>query len=198
MKAENQTWPLAIVVLAILLNWPAPLHAQQKTQFTIAVIQYQRILREAKATKSIRPQSEKLRADFEQAIRDEQRKFRAAERELVNQRSILSPEAYAQRRQQLGERAKEAQRKASAKKREIERALAIAMTKVRRNLGKITAAIAKERSASLVLPRSTVVVLVERKYDITKEALRRLDEQLPSVKVIMPPTTKPPETPKKK
>ncbi len=198
MKAENQTWPLAIVVLAILLNWPAPLHAQQKTQFTIAVIQYQRILREAKATKSIRPQREKLRTDFDQAIRDEERKLRAAERELVNQRSILSPEAYAQRRQQLGERVKEAQRKASAKKREIERALAIAMTKVRRNLRKISAAIAKERSASLVLSRSTVVVLVERKYDITKEALRRLDEQLPSVKVIMPPTTKPPETPKKK
>lgn len=197
MKAENQTWPLAIVVLAILLNWPAPLHAQQKTQFTFAVIQYQRILREAKATKSIRPQRENLRADFEQAIRDEERKLRAVERELVNQRSILSPEAYAQRRRQLEERAKEAQRKASAKKREIERALATAMTKVRRNLRKITAAIAKERSVSLVLPGSTVI-LFERKYDITKEVLRRLDEQLPSVKVIMPPTTKPPETPKKK
>ncbi len=197
MKAENQTWPLAIVVLAILLNWPAPLHAQQKTQFTIAVIQYQRILREAKATKSIRPQREKLRADFEQAIRDEERKLRAAERELVNQRSILSPEAYAQRRRQLGERAKEAQRKASAKKREIERALAIAMTKVRRNLRKITAAIAEERSVSLVLPGSTVI-LFEQKYDITKAVLKRLDEQLPSVKVIMPPTTKPPETSKKK
>jgi len=192
MKAGNQTWPLAIVVLAILLNWPAPLHAQQKTQFTIAVIQYQRILREAKATKSIRPQREKLRADFEQAIRDEERKLRAAERELVNQRSILSPEAYAQRRQHLGERAKEAQRKASAKKREIERALAVAMTKVRGNLRKITAAIAKERSVSLVLPGSTVI-LFEKKYDITKEVLRRLDEQLPSVKVIMPPTTKPPK-----
>lgn len=197
MKAENQTWPLAIVVLAILLNWPAPLHAQQKTQFTFAVIQYQRILREAKATKSIRPQRENLRADFEQAIRDEERKLRAVERELVNQRSILSPEAYAQRRRQLEERAKEAQRKASAKKREIERALATAMTKVRRNLRKITAAIAKERSVSLVLPGSTVI-LFERKYDITKEVLRRLDEQLPSVKVIMPPTTKPPETPEKK
>ena len=197
MKAENQTWPLAIVVLAILLNWPAPLHAQQKTQFTFAVIQYQQILREAKATESIRPQREKLRADFEQAIRDEERKLRASERELVDQRSILSPEAYAQRRQRLERRAKEAQRKASAKKREIERALAIAMTKVRRNLRKITAAIAKERSVSLVLPGSTVI-LFERKYDISKEVLKRLDEQLPSVKVIMPPPTKPPETPKKK
>lgn len=197
MKAENQTWPLAIVVLAILLNWPVPLHAQQKTQFTFAVIQYQQILRNAKATKSIRPQREKLRADFEQAIRDEERKLRAAERELVNQRSILSPEAYAQRRQQLERRAKEAQRKASGKKREIERALATAMTKVRQNLRKITGAIAKERSVSLVLPGSTVI-LFERKYDISKEVLKRLDEQLPSVKVIMPPTTKPPETPEKK
>lgn len=197
MKAENQTWPLAIVVLAILLNWPVPLHAEQKTPFTFAVIQYQQILRNAKATKSIRPQREKLRADFEQAIRDEERKLRAAERELVNQRSILSPEAYAQRRQQLERRAKEAQRKASGKKREIERALATAMTKVRQNLRKITGAIAKERSVSLVLPGSTVI-LFERKYDISKEVLKRLDEQLPSVKVIMPPTTKPPETPEKK
>lgn len=197
MKAEKQTWPLAIVVLAMLLNWPAPLYAQQKTQFTFAVIQYQRILREAKATKSIRPQREKLRTDFEQAIRDEERKLRAAERELVNQRSILSPEAYLQRRQKLERQAKEAQRNASAKKREIERALATAMNKVRRNLRKITAAIAKERSVNLVLPGS-MVVLFERKFDITKEVLKRLDEQLPSLKVIMPSTTKSPETSKKK
>ena len=196
MKAEHQTWPFAIVVLAIVLNWPVPSAAQQKTQFTIAVIQYQRILREAKATKSIRPQREKLRTDFQQAIRDEERKLRAAERELLNQRSILSPEAYTQRRRQLERRVKEAQRKASAKKREIERSLAIAMTKVRGNLRKIAAAIAKERSVSLVLPGSTVF-LFERKYDITKEVLRRLDEQLPSVKVVMPPTAKPPEMPKK-
>lgn len=196
MKAEKQTWPLAIVVLAMLLNWPAPLHAQQKTQFTFAVIQYQRILREAKATKSIRPQREKLRTDFENAVRDEERKLRAAERELVNQRSILSPEAYLQRRQKLERQAKEAQRKASAKKREIERALATAMNKVRRNLRKITAAIAKERSVNLVLPGS-MVVLFERKFDITKEVLKRLDEQLPSLKVIMPSTTKSPETSKK-
>lgn len=197
MKAEKQTWPLAIVVLAMLLNWPAPLHAQQKTQFTFAVIQYQRILREAKATKSIRPQREKLRTDFENAVRDEERKLRAAERELVNQRSILSPEAYLQRRQKLERQAKEAQRNASAKKREIERALATAMNKVRRNLRKITAAIAKERSVNLVLPGS-MVVLFERKFDITKEVLKRLDEQLPSLKVIMPSTTKSPETSKKK
>lgn len=196
MKAEKQTWPLAIVVLAMLLNWPAPLHAQQKTQFTFAVIQYQRILREAKATKSIRPQREKLRTDFENAVRDEERKLRAAERELVNQRSILSPEAYLQRRQKLERQAKEAQRNASAKKREIERALATAMNKVRRNLRKITAAIAKERSVNLVLPGS-MVVLFERKFDITKEVLKRLDEQLPSLKVIMPSTTKPPETSEK-
>jgi len=49
-----------------------------------------------------------------------------------------------------------------------------------------------------VLSRSTVVFLLEQKYDISKEVLKRLDDQLPSVKVIMPPTTKPPETPKKK
>ena len=182
MKADVRTWPIAIVALAILLHWPAPLYAQNKPAFNIAVIQYQRILRDAKATVSIRPQGEKLRTDFQILVQAEERKLRAAERELVNQRSVLDPEAYTKRRQELSKQAQDVQRKMSAEKRKIDRTLAVAIGKVRKNLRQITAEIAKERSISMVLP-VTAVVLFERKYDITAEALKRLDKKLPSVKV---------------
>jgi Skp family chaperone for outer membrane proteins len=189
MKARIQTWPVAILVMAGLLHWPAPLHAQKKPSFNIAVIQDQRIIRKSKAAVSIRPQGEKLRKDFQMLVRTEERKLRAAERELVNQRSILKPEIYTQRRQKLAKQAQDVQRRMSAKKREIDRALAVAIGKVRKNLREITAAIAKERSISVVLP-ATAVILFERKYDITAEALKRLDKKLPTIKVRMPSKTK--------
>lgn len=160
--------------------------AQNKDdRFTFAVIDVQRVIRDSKATQSIRPQIEKLKEGYESGFKKQEEELRGANQDLARQRAILSPEAYADRRRDFQQRATDVQREVQETKLLLDRALGAAMSKVHNSLRQITAEIAKEQSLTAVFPR-TAVILVERKYDITSEVLKRLDAQLPSVAVTIP------------
>ncbi|MPY68456.1 MAG: OmpH family outer membrane protein [Alphaproteobacteria bacterium] len=164
--------------------------AQAKdSEFSFAVIDVQRVIRDSKATRSIRPQIEKLKEGYESGFKKQEEELRGANQDLAGQRAILSPEAYADRRREFQQRATGVQREVQETKRLLDRALGSAMSKVHNSLRQITAEIAKEQSLTAIFPR-TAVILVERKYDITSEVLKRLDQQLPSVAVTI--TNNPP------
>jgi outer membrane protein len=177
----------AVVLCLVLLAAPQAAFAQAAKPsgdgaFAFAVIDVQRVIRDSKATKSIRPQIEKLKGDYEKSFRKQEDELRAADQDLARQRAILSPEAYAERRRQFQQRATGVQREVQETKRSLERALGNAMSRVHTQLREITTEIAKEQKLTAVFPR-TAVILVERNYDITVEVLKRLDVRLPSVAV---------------
>lgn len=164
---------------------PSPAWAQESKAFSFAVIDVQRVIRDAKATEAIRPQIEKLKDGYEDEFRKQEEKLQAANQDLARQRAILSPEAYAERRRDFQKRASEVQRDVQETKQRLDHALGSAMNRVHNMLRQITAEIAEEKSLTAIFPR-TAVILVERRYDITEEVLKRLDERLPSVAVTMP------------
>jgi len=189
----------AIQVIAVLSTGLLPLsgvpaRAQEKG-FSVAVIDVQRVLRKSAATKSILPQLEKIKRNYEMEIRQQEKELRAANQDLVRQRAILTPEAYNQRRKKFERRAGAAQRSLQNTKRTLDRAVGQARNKVHRALTMIAQEIATERSVNLVLPRSAILVM-EKKLNITSEVIKRLDKRLPSVAIALPKTL--PEKKKKK
>ena len=95
-------------VLLICVLAAMPVVAQEKSLpkslLTVAVIDVQRIIRESLATKSMRPQLEKLQSSYEKEFKRKEQELRKANRDLIGQRVILSPEAYAERRRELQKR----------------------------------------------------------------------------------------------
>jgi Skp family chaperone for outer membrane proteins len=188
MKTESRAGvglACVLVAMALVLTGAGmrTAHAQKKDEkFTFAVIDVQRVIRDSKATRSIRPQIEKLKEGYESGFKKQEEELRGANQDLARQRAILSPEAYADRRREFQQRATGVQREVQETKRLLDRALGSAMSKVHNALRQITAEIAKEQSLTAIFPR-TAVILVERQYDITSEVLKRLDAQLPSVAV---------------
>jgi outer membrane protein len=179
--------------LAACALFPAAALAQASAKpesFSFAVIDVQRVIRDSKATRSIRPQIEKLKEGYETGFKKQEEELRAANQDLTRQRAILSPEAYADRRREFQQRATGVQREVQEAKRLLDRALGNSMAKVHNTLRQITTEIAKEQTLTAIFPR-TAVILVERKYDITAEVLKRLDERLPSVAVTIPPASPP-------
>lgn len=174
-----------LVLVALAPMRPAAAQQQDTKSFTFAVIDVQRVIRDAKATETIRPQVEKLKDRYEKDFKEQEEELRAANQDLARQRAILSPEAYAERRRDFQKRATEVQRKVQETKRRLDHALGTAMSEVHNVLREITADVAKERSLTAIFPR-TSVILVERQYDITAEVLKRLDQRLPSVTVKVP------------
>lgn len=176
--------PLLSAALAIgILAGTAQATATAQDELpSIGVVDVQMILRNSKASKSVRPQVEKLRKDYQDSVREREAELRKASQELQRQRAILSPQAFAKRRGAYEERARKAQVDFQNRKRRLDDAYSTAMRAVHRSMVIAAAKIAEEREFDVVLPKS-LVLLADQKLDITTEVLRRVDETLPSIKV---------------
>ena len=172
---------LVLVLAMFNTTWAS---AQNMPTPSIAVMDIQSIVAGSAAAKSVRPQARKLRSDFQKDVRRQQDELRKAEKALAQQRAILSPEAFAKKRRDFETRARQAQRDVQARKQSLDSAYGVAMEQIRSSLIIVAQELAKGRKVNIVLPKS-VVFLSIKSLDLSKEALRRLDKKLPSVKVVV-------------
>ena len=174
--------PGAGTLLAAFL-WMAihsSLGAQDPGPPVFAIIDIQRVLRESIAVKSLSRDIEEKKGRYQGELRKKEEALREADQELARQRSILSAEVYAQKRGELEQKVATHQREARKRKRGLEQLFASGMSKVRNELAKIAKEIAEERGLDLILSKATVVI-VKPKFEITKEAVNRLNARLPEV-----------------
>ena len=156
--------------------------AQQLPPAVAAVIDYQRILRDAAAARSIRQQIESRRKAYQGEISKEEQRLYEADKEFAKQRSLLTPEAFAEKRQAFEEDVSEVQRLVQQRRRELDRVAEVALNEVKTALIEIVTGIAEERGFNLVLP-SSEVLFFSRRIDLTEEVLAKLDARLPNVRV---------------
>ena len=170
-------------LVALLASMPGREAAAQKLPTTVAaVIDYQRILRDAGAAKSIREQIESRREAYQGEIEREEERLRAADQAFAKQRSLLTPEALAEKRREFEKEVVEVQRMVQERRRKLDQASAVALNEVKKSLIEIVTGIAEARGFNLVLPSSEVLFFA-RSIDLTDEVLTRLDERLPNVRV---------------
>jgi outer membrane protein len=184
MSRQRPLLILAIVVVAlgIALARPDVLHAQQLPPTVAAVIDYQRILRDAAAARSIRAQIESRRKAYQGEISKEEQRLHEADKAFAKQRSVLTPEAFAEKRRAFEEDVSEVQRLVQQRRRELDQVAEVALNEVKTALIEIVTGIAEERGFNLVLPSSEVLFFA-RKIDLTEEVLAKLDARLPDVVV---------------
>lgn len=169
-----------------------PASAQQKLppgNIKFAVVNFEKIFREAAATRSITPQIVKLKKQFDGQFKDLQKQLQSVEQGLKGQRNILSPEAYAEKLKAFKKQVSGEQRNVQTVQRMVVRAEGNAYKNVRRAFHRITQEIAKERSLDLIFPRSGLIH-VNSRYDISDAILKRLNKNLPFVKVKLPARVK--------
>ena len=177
---------LALIILAAL-GWAQPWSqgdavAQELPPAVAAVIDYQRILREAAAARSIRDQIEARRQAYQEEVSKEEQRLHEADKAFAKQRSVLSAEAFAEKRREFEQEVTEVQRLVQERRRELDRLSAAALNEVKRALIEIVTAMAEERGFNLVLPSSEVLFFA-RTLDLTEEVLAKLDEKLPDVRL---------------
>lgn len=160
----------------------------------VAIVDTQRIMRDSAATKSIGDQIAKLRASYQADITKQENELRSAEQELNKQRTIISAEAFAERRRAFEQRVGNLQRDVENRKRELDKSVQTAMGSVQKELNTIIGALVEERKFTLVLPKSQTIYHSPQ-MEVTDEVLKRLNSKLPSVRVPAPaatPAAKPP------
>ena len=151
----------------------------------VAVVDVQFILQEAAASKSIQKQLEAQRETYQSEISKQEDRLRAAEQEMNRQRSIVSPDEFAQQRREFEQQVADVQRTVQARKRVLDQAFNESMAKVRDTVLQIVTEVAGEQKATLVLAKQQVV-LAEKSLDLTSAVLERVNKKLPSVPVTVP------------
>ncbi|MEK9671603.1 MAG: OmpH family outer membrane protein [Rhodospirillaceae bacterium] len=151
----------------------------------VAVLDEQRILREAKSMKSARDQLTAMRKKFEGEIEKKQGELRTANEELRRQRSILAPDAFDAERRKFDQRVAEVQKLVQTRNQQLERANAETVLQVQKVYNQIVVELANERSYGMIF-RKTATIVVHPPIEITPEVLARLDKRLPAVKVTEP------------
>ena len=147
-----------------------------------AVIDYQRVLREAKSAKSISDQLEARRKQYQDQIAKEEQKLNDADKELAKQRGVLSAEALNAKRDDLQKRAAELQKLVNDKRRQLGGVSSAALNEVRNAMLQVVGDLSGEHGFNLVLPSNTVLMFAP-KIDMTDEVIKRLDDALPTVKI---------------
>ena len=151
----------------------------------IGILDVQAILRDASAVKNIRDQISKYGSQFEKEIQKERDDLRKANQELARQRTILSPEAFAEVRRKFEQKVVEVQRLVQQRQRELDKSRNEAMATVNKAYIKIVMNLADGRDIAIILRKSQVAYSAPA-LDLTKEILARLDKDLPTVKVAKP------------
>lgn len=187
---NRRRFALALALLALVPAFgPGPAHAQA-TQAAIVVVDFGRVLRDSKAAQSIAAQIGAVRSAAQDefgAIEDDLVKTQT---DLTNQRATMPADQFETRWRDFERRLTDAQRAAEARRAAIDQAEQDGLGRVRAALIAAINDIAAERGAQIVLDRNDVVV-VAPEFDISADALQRLDAALPDVTVTVAGTPPP-------
>ncbi len=177
---------LAVLIAAAALSATPATPRAQDASSGIAVVDVQGVLRSSDAAKEVQAKIAERRQAYQRQVTEEEKALRASEQDLQQQRAILAPDTYQQRLRAFRDRVAEVQKSVQERRRALDQAFTNSMNQVRNVLVSAIAEIADERGAKVVLFKDHIVI-AEKSLDISDEALRRLNERLPSVPVDLPP-----------
>ncbi len=169
-----------VACLSLLLSFEASVHAEgEKLPTTVAaVIDYQRILLESEASKSIAGQMEERRQDIQTEIGKEEQALNDANKALT----VLSADAKVSKQEELEADLQRVRQLTVERRQQLEDISTEAVNEVKGVLIEIVTGIAEERGFNLVLP-SSQVLFFSRQIDLTDEVLSELDSRLSHVAV---------------
>jgi len=175
-----RTAALLAVMGAVAIAGPASGQTDTMRSPTIAVLDTQKVMEESSAVQSIQDQISEQRSDYQNQLSQKEQELREENQKLEQQRSVLSADAYEQKKKELEQRIQRIQGQVQNRKKGMQQVYNRAMNEVKEELVEIVGQIAEERELDMVVNKSAVL-LVRRQMEITEAALERLNEELKTV-----------------
>ncbi len=183
-----------VIAIAVAMVFVAPsLRAQEKSRAMpaprIAVIDFQRAVRESAAGQSIIRQINDRHAGFQKEIGKVTAQLETSRQELGRQQALLAPEIFRQKRKEFQTKAQRYQKFVQQARKKLDVMFRQGMKKVELKLAKVLREIANERGANIVIdagPGRGNVLFTDALLVVTDEAKTRLNAVLPDVKVVEP------------
>ena len=172
----------ALLSLAPATGHIAPAFAQSQPGIVIGVVDFDLIMKESKAGKSVKSQYDKQRSAFNADLKQKRKAFKDQAQKLGAQRGTLPPDEFAKKVDELNAKGNAFEKSLAQTKQALDANLNRAVGEIRSALLEIIADIAKKRALTLVLSKGYVILAADV-YDLTDESMKGLDAKLPSVKL---------------
>ncbi len=192
MRWSSSSRLLVGVAAALLLAGPAnSVWAQQAKKGPpppapiIVVVEMRQVISASKAAKGVQGQIDQQGQIYSKEVSKQEDDLQKTRAELERQRTILSQDAFTEKTKEFQQRYDELDRNVQTKRQALQQSFTEAMSKIENVALQVVAEIAQERGANMVLDRQTVVFQADG-FDISQEALTRVDQRLPQVAVNLP------------
>ena len=149
---------------------------------SIGVIDLNLILSESKAARNAADQIEEIANKVEIEIQKSDEEMLAKQEELIEAQSIMAPEAFEIKRQEYEKDLQNYNIKRQEKLLSIDKLLQNSREKVLDTLKPILEDISNEKGITILLEKN-IILLNAEKMDITSDAMKKLNESLPKLKV---------------
>jgi Skp family chaperone for outer membrane proteins len=168
-----------------LIGVPGAATAQTLPPPMVAVIDTQSLLRNSTAGKDVVAQMQKIRAGYQAEISRKETALRAEEQELLRQRTILAPEAFAEKGREFQGKVKDLRQYVGNAEQLVGQAEAKALDQIDRTIIAILNDLSPEYGFNIVLDASQTRMFL-KSLTLTDKVLELLDQRLPTVTVAMP------------
>lgn len=148
----------------------------------VAVVDYQKVLQQAKAAKNAQEQIKKKRDTYQNEIAKQEEQIRKDDADLAKQRSLLSQDAFESKQSEFKSKFMKFQSDVQKKRASMDDALTKALSEINVATVKVIGELSKERGFNIVLPTSQILYS-EPSMDVTDEVLKRLDKTLSKVDI---------------
>jgi Skp family chaperone for outer membrane proteins len=183
-RVHRALW--AALVASLLAGRPEAAVPATLEPSVVAVVDFERLIRDSLAGRSLREQIDAQRSTFQAEVAEAEETLRAEDQELQRLQESLDPTAFAERRQRFQAEVAEVQRMVQTRKQILDRAQGAGIDEIKKTTIDIIGEMAKEQGFNLVLSLSQVL-LVDSDYDLTQRVMDELNRRLPSVKVNFAP-----------
>jgi Skp family chaperone for outer membrane proteins len=162
---------------------PAPPPAANTPAPKILVIDKTAILSSSKVEQDINRQGQAYMAAMQHDLKPEADGLQKDYQTLQQQVAILAPDVRAKKERDFQNRRAALQQKAFKRQAQVQYSVYLARQEVAKQLDPILTAIMNERGANLLLDRAAVLKGTQGSLDITKVAIDRLNQKMPTYKL---------------
>ena len=173
--------PIYLLIIFLLLNG-FNAHADTYPNTSIAIVDLNLILSESKAAKAATKDFEKIQKDTESEIVESDKLMLEERNKLIEQQSVIAPEAFEVKAQDYEKKLQNYQVEKQNKLRNLEGVLQKARNEILENVKPILEELSKELGVTVILEKNSVL-LSATNMDITDEVIKKLNKELPKIKV---------------
>ena len=180
IKINKKIYSFAILILT-LVSFNV-LANENYPNTSIAIVDLNLILSDSKAAKDATKQFETIQKDTEDEIIASDKKMLEERNKLIEQQSVIAPEAFELKAKDYETKLQSYQVEKQNKLRKLESVLQNARNEILEKVKPILEELSQELGVTVILEKNSVL-LSATNMDITGDVIKRLNKELPKIKV---------------